>query len=666
MQILKVILSALLSLISVFTTNGFGKYTPHLAVIPDLVRVGAEALRLNVWDDAPDKKEVAAALENTEVPHPFVLAGAERFDLLRLEFASGEAPEYASDLLKYVLANADALLDTQVFPPLAYELDEENSILPISRETMNRIVILGLARQVTGEEKYFTRAWEELENVCNYPDWCTGHFLATAEMALAVSIGYDWLYEDLTGAQRDLLAETTLQYAIRPAISAVNTGKWYTTTKNNWNSICYSGVGIACMTLADRYPAEAAKYLARCFKYMPAAYENFTPDGVYIEGPGYCESGMNAIVYFIATARERFGTDFGMSELPGFRELGMFPVYISGSVGEFNFGDNRNRAFYSPALDWYAANYNEPLLAAHQMSGGVGEYAAGEPVYTESNGDGRENALSALWYDRSFTGDSSQFSSQPKSVYLRSDCGQELVLMRSAYLDKNAFFAGMKAGDNFINHGDLDIGTFVYDALGERWAAELGPGPYDAPGYFFNPPAGGRWRNYCKRAEGQNTLVINPDMTLDDQYALARCVFSDVEIGDDGGACRIDLTDAYRMNGAISAVRSFAFDANTGALTVADEVKCLVKSDIYWFMHTRAAIEISEDGKTAVLTQNGKRITAVLSGDGEFSVRECESLKPNYVYPETHDGVRRLTVALTGVREANISVRLAPEIRIWR
>ena len=26
--------------------------------------------------------------------------------------------------------------------------------------------------------------------------------------------------------------------------------------------------------------------------------ENFTPDGVYAEGPGYCQSGMNSIVYF--------------------------------------------------------------------------------------------------------------------------------------------------------------------------------------------------------------------------------------------------------------------------------------------------------------------------------------------------------------------------------
>ncbi len=480
MKALRTIAALLYIISNLLGTNGLGRLAPHLAVLPDMLRAGADFISLTPYEAAPDEKEIRAAMEATKPGRPFVLAGRDRFAAVRKEYVSGGGDAYAAALTRFALANAEALLDETAYPPLPYALDEENSILPISRETFNRIVILGFAWQITGDERFAARAWRELENVCAYPDWRPQHFLAAAEMALAVSVGYDWLCDRLSAAQRQTLAEAVLHNAVEPALSGNIFKNWFTWSKNNWNSICYSGVGIACMAFYDAFPEQAAKFLAKCFRNMPIAFANFTPDGVYAEGPGYCESGMNAVVYFIATARERLGTDFGMSGIAGFRELGMFPVYISGSTGEFNFGDNKDRAFFSPALHWYAATYDSGLLAAYQMADAPGEFRAGG-AGTETNGDGRENALSALWYDRALADPAAPESRQPLSVHLRSDAGQELLLLRGAYLDENAPFAGVKAGYNFINHGDLDIGDFVYDALGERWAEELGPGPYDSP-----------------------------------------------------------------------------------------------------------------------------------------------------------------------------------------
>ena len=655
-------LTAMMVVAAVVLASVFGgkSFAPHLAVLPDLVRVGLDYIDLDVYTDAPDEKTLLAALQAAPEKHPFALAGRDRFDEVRAEYAAGTADGYAQALTRCALENAGALLDERLYPPLPYALDEENSILPISRETFNRIVILGFAWQVTGDERFAARALRELKNVCAYPDWRPSHFLAAAEMALAVSVGADWLYGYLTDEELRLLADTALRYAVEPALSKNILKNWFTWSKNNWNSICYSGVGIACLTFWDRFPEQAAAFLAKAFRYMPVAFAGFTPDGVYAEGPGYCESGMHALVYFIASAREKLGTDYGMSEIPGFRALGLFPLMISGSAGEFNFGDNRDRKFFSPALHWYASACGIPLLAAYQKADAPGAFQKGAPDTTESSGDGRENALSALWYDRRLN-ENADFGGLPLGAYLRSDAGQELVLLRSAYLDDNAVFAGFKAGYNFINHGDLDIGDFVYDALGERWAEELGPGPYDAPGYFFNPPAGGRWRNYCKRAEGQNTLVINPRFTLEDQYALARCVFSDVSLKEDGGGSgAIDMTDAYRMNGAVLVKRAFSLDTATGALTVSDTVRCLVKSDIYGFMHTRAEIEVAPDGRSAVLTKNGRQVSAALSGDGAFSVTPAETLKPGYVYEETHGDLSRLTVTVENAKTAAFTVTLTP------
>ncbi len=625
-----------------------------------MMKVGADYNSLNRNGGAVSKKELKKAIAAVEQAHPFVLATKENFNVARAEYKSNTGGEYVNALTKSVLDNADALLDLNIYPVMPYELDEEDSILPISREVINRMVILGCAWQITGDEKYAERAWLELENVCGYADWCTSHFLATAEMAFAVSIGYDWFFDYLTKEQKTLLAEKTLEYAVEPALSKNYLKNWFTWSKNNWNSICYGGVGIACMTFADYYPDEAAEFLSMCYANMPIAFENFVPGGVYAEGPGYSNSGMNAIVYFVATSKNFFGTDYGLSETDGFIQLGNFPAYITTPTGVFNFGDNKNRRCFTPVLHWYAAEYDSPLLAVYQMWDAPEQFVPDRSDNVERNGSDKEDALSLLWYDRSYTAESSDFSAEPLAVYMPSEVGQELVLMRSEYLNENATFAGIKSGYNFINHGDLDIGTFVFDSMGERWAEELGPGSYDAPGYFMNLPAGGRWKNYCKRAEGQNTLVINPEMTLDDQYVLAECKFTDFKETDNGGSCALDMTDAYRMNAATKVTRDFELYNNRTSLKITDNVRCILPSEIYWFMHTKADVEIAEDGKTAILTINGKQMKATLHGDGEFTVMPAVALGGAYEYDAEYSDINKLTVRLEGVFKAEICVTLEP------
>ena len=653
---LKAFIGIIISIILVVVL-GITNIVPYFAVIPDMVKVGIDYINLDRNPDYPDKKEVITALENAEIQHPFILSDKAHFDKVRDEYKSKNYSEYTEKLTSYVLKNADGLFDKSVYPPMDYVLDEEDSILPISREVINRMVILGYAWQLTGHEKYAARAKEELEKVCSYSDWCNSHFLATAEMALAVSIGYDWFYDYLDDDFKSMLSEKVWDYAID---SALNDNHWFTWSKNNWNSICYSGIGIACMTFADEDPERAAEFLSMCYKNMPIAFENFTPDGIYAEGPGYSQSGMNSIVYFIATSKNFFGTDYGMSEIDGFKELGKFPVYITTPTGVFNFGDNKARMCFTPSLHWYADEYDIPLLSLYQMWDITGEFTTDNSDNTERNGRGREDALSLLWYNKEKVSKNADFSDEPLSVLLKSDVGQDMVLMRSAYLDKDGTFAGIKGGYNFINHGDLDIGSFVFDSLGERWAEELGPGPYDAPGYFLNTPAGGRWKNYSKRAEGQNTLVINPSMTLEDQYVLAESEFNHYEPRDGGGFCTLDMTDAYRMNGVKNAERDFELYNDYTSLRITDRVDCLFKSDIYWFMHTKADIEISDDGKTAILTIGDKQMKATSHQDGTFSVMKAERLKGEWEYDEEYSDINKLTVRLEKVKKAQIEITIEP------
>ncbi|MBQ7101349.1 MAG: hypothetical protein IJN81_06925 [Clostridia bacterium] len=228
---IKVLLSVLISMVVVIVL-GITNVVPYFAVIPDMVKVGVDYISLDRYKNAIKKDALVAEISNANnaLSHPFILADGTAFEAVRVENAAQNSNEYAKSLREYVTANADGLLDTSVYPVMPYVLDEEDSILPISREVINRMVILGYAWQITGEEIYAERAWVELENVCGYDDWCTSHFLATAEMAFAVSIGYDWFYDYLNETQKNLLAKTAWEYAITPALESNHWFTWSKTT----------------------------------------------------------------------------------------------------------------------------------------------------------------------------------------------------------------------------------------------------------------------------------------------------------------------------------------------------------------------------------------------------------------------------------------------------
>ena len=77
-------------------------------------------------------------------------------------------------------------------------------------------------------------------------------------------------------------------------------------------------------------------------------------------------------------------------------------------------------------------------------------------------------------------------------------------------------------------------------------------------------------------------------------------------------------------------------------------------------MHTKADISVSDNGKTAVLEINGKRIKATLHNDGVFSIMPAEALAEKYEYDADYSDIQKLTVKLDGVTSATICVTLEP------
>ena len=95
---------------------------------------------------------------------------------------------------------------------------------------------------------------------------------------------------------------------------------------------------------------------------------------------------------------------------------------------------------------WFARKFNLPAAAKYQKN--------------LSRGSG---ALDILWYPVDII--SVKVPDMSLAAYFRAS---EVMTMRSAWNDKNARFVGFKAGDDKANHSNLDIGSFVLDALREK------------------------------------------------------------------------------------------------------------------------------------------------------------------------------------------------------
>ena len=625
----------------------------------DTAKMGLDYISLTPNPQKVTAADIKTAIENRTKSNIFVLATDADFERLKEKY-SDRSDEKLNSYFDYVKLCADKLLTVE---PHGYILDdEEDSILETARAILERIICLGFMWRVTGDQKYALRCEQEITNACNFPDWHEGHFLDTAELTFSVSLGTNWLYDYLTDEQVKFFADSVNEKAFKVSKGKILSQNWWKWSKTNWNSVGFGGLGVGAMVFYDYCKDFAVDFLAETYKKIAYNFETFTPDGVYVEGSGYWEYCTTYLTYFLSTSDNFFGTDFGLSDIDGLLKVGSFPLYITGATSVFNYGDNKPVSVGAPSLFWFSKKTNDPALAYYQARVTIdGELQNGKGEYELA----RECAVGALWYDAQLL-DGLDSENLPLSVYLKSDSSQEIVAMRSGFFSENDTYAAIKGGYNYTNHGDLDIGTFVFDSMGERWAEDLGPADYGNSGYFVGIIGGGRWKVYAKRAEGQNTLVFKPKAIFEDQYPFARAGFTSFEEDkQNGGTAVLDMTDAYRLKDVEKAERTFELYNSRSCLRIKDEFSCKKKTDACWFMHTKADIEII-DAHHAVLTLNGKKMNAVLSADsvGEFKVMEAKSFKDNVDnrLKGNWDGIKKLAVCAENTSGGIIEVRLEPAV----
>ncbi len=132
------------------------------------------------------------------------------------------------------------------------------------RLCLYRIFYLSYAWRITHEKKYFDQAEKELMAICHFKDWNPTHYLDVVELTMAAAIGYDWLYNELSGADRETLRSSIINKGI---LTSYDTSyhayrKWLSVT-NNWNQVCNTGISYGAMAIYDTDPAFARQVINR-------------------------------------------------------------------------------------------------------------------------------------------------------------------------------------------------------------------------------------------------------------------------------------------------------------------------------------------------------------------------------------------------------------------
>lgn len=603
----------------------------------------------------PSAKELEELLESTGMKnvHPRIQATAADFDKLR-DIYNNKSDAYIVSWIDQMIAFADKQLNMEL---LKYGLTDGTRMASVGENLQDRMYSLGMAYQMTGDQKYVDRAYLELENVCcKFPDWNPYHTLDMSTHAVGVAIGYDWMYDGFTDTQRRRIEEGVYDNGYYEAVALfqgeISSMRDNTYDTENWNTVINGGYIALTLAFADAYPEISFMLLEHNIRAWAEMFGGFAPLGAWHEGPDYWRYLMGYLSKGMGSLDTALKTDFRLSTVEGLSTTGEYMIHMNGEEGIFPYGDGMAKGIYGSSLMWCARQFNKPGLTnavLDKTNGAVGRIS--------------EIATCTLWYNPDIEYSKTEF---PLDAVFPKD---EVATMHRSHGEKNSAFVALHAGDNHASHGHLDTGSFVFESDGVRWITELGKGDYNQDGYF-DEAGGRRWKIFRVRAEGHSTLVINPKEEYDqDLYAVSKIDF--MESKPRGTVVYTDMTDAYDEYNASSVLRGLNFTDDRQSLVLRDEVTLLPKeggNDVYWYLLSEAKIyekNIAADGMSGSITleYDGKRMVLDYTTNmpAEFSAEIARPIFEKTQYLDL-ENARQIALVFKGIEgELEITAKMTPE-----
>ena len=478
--------------------------------------------------------------------------------------------------------------------PVSERIKTGMRLLAVSRENLRRIFILSYAYRMTGQEKYLVRAEQEMLKAASFSDWNPSHFLDVGEMTMALGVGYDWLYPALSEASRRTIREAIVKKGFKPSYDTAY--NWFVDAEHNWNQVCNGGLAFGAIAVAESEPEWAQKIIDRAIDKVRLPMRHYAPDGAYPEGPGYWGYGTLFNVLLIGGLESTFGTDYGLSQMPGFMQTGTYEMQmVSPLIKHFNYMDNSYEPESSSAPFWFYSKTQDPSVLCQQVS--ILQRDTAKKYLKD-----RVLPAMLIWG----AGAPMEKAVAPQETFWAGRGNTPVCVIRSGWGDPNARFVGVKLGSPSINHGHMDVGSFVFEADGVRWAIDLGSEDYNTTetrgvDLWNMAQQSQRWDVFRYNNRSHNTLTFNDK--------LQRVNGSAQIIESDSATARrfvkTDLTPVYA--GQVDKVERTISLVDNDYLLIEDEITAGKNyTRMRWTLMTRATPKILSDN-TVMLEQDGKR-----------------------------------------------------------
>ena len=598
---------------------------------------------------APIGAEVMAKMKKVR---PRIIMGAEGFLALRERVGTDPTS-------KALLANITKTVDDlMALPELSKVYGEVAAAGAPGREGLFRLSHLGALNFIKPDPRLPDRAVKEMLALSkDFPSWNPDKTDICAEFTWGIALGYDWFRSALNPDQAKIVRTALIKLGMEALAATVKGDPMPATAKrleaaqtetavvktppkptakkredtnepvstDHMKAAC--ALMMASIAIAEDDPTAATVGFNVSAKYFGRGIDQFAPDGIWAETLEKGDEVLDMAAAVINSLRVACGTDFGFSTIEGLPSAGVARIALAGPGGLFNYGDARAGALNRPwVTSWLAAMYGNP---------GVPALKVGPPVQPQKAG--LLSQVGLLLYNSPYiTG-----YGTPEALD-HAFTGADVVTMRTAWNDSKAMFVGIKGGYNGQPRSQLDLGTFVLDANGVRWAIDLGGATDRSPGMEKDDST--KYKMYKEGSEGQNVLYFGENQPTGARANLAGFVTTPEK-----GVAIIDLVKAsagktLAHKRGVMMVRG----ANPYVL-MQDEFKVKASASPEWIMHTRA--EVTPEGNKVTLKSGSAQLIMTVLSPKDVKITAAEPAEPK----ETTEvgslkGIKAIKVSLGSVK----------------
>lgn len=550
--------------------------------------------------------------------HPCLLFSAEDEATLREKLADSD--EVSLKMHALVMEKADKSLRAK---PLLYKKDKSGKrILEVSRAALWHISACAYAYRMTGDVKYLEKAEEDLQAVCKFKNWnANRHFLDAAEMALAVAVGYDWLYDAISPDLKALIRNAVMNYAFLPARGP----KGFYDRINNWNEVCNGGLIMAAIGIYGKDDPHTKLLIESALENNRKVLQKlYAPDGNFEEGPTYWNFGTTYEAFMLYTMETQLGTDYGLYDSEGFDKTPVAQNFMYGATKKlFNFADCPEKEISSSALWYFAWKQKDPSLLFNEVR-----------MLRDGKYSCRVQPLLMGFVAKVDT----KGISVPGRHFFKGRGITPVVIVRGDWSSSPTdSYLGIKGGKASASHAHMDAGSFIYDAYGYRWSMDYTRAAYDVYEAYFKENGGSlwsakqdsrRWEIFRYNNFQHSTLTINESRHKVD----GKAEFTEYYESERWKGGKLDMTPVFE--GEAAGVFRAVTISDDSSLKVVDEVESLKDkpAKVRWTMITPAQVKIT--GKGILLTQGGVTLKLSVSACGaKVKYRSWSSDPADYDYP---------------------------------